>query len=155
MEKIVAVHPRTLNAPDRRQYPRKAIPGGLTVGLQLEVSGHDNAAVLLTKGMAADISHGGVRCAINVDVPPGTWVEVRFSTVPNGLMLAPLVTRGRVVRTESVGGAPERIAIVFVEPLQLLEMEAEQTILRTSHTHRSAAHLGLYPVATPATGGII
>lgn len=106
---------------DRRRWPRQTILGALSVELRVAVPGA-KPAVLLTRGVARDISCGGVNCAIDLAVPAGTEVNVRFSTLPAGVFVQPTSVAGLVVRTETIGGAPGRIAIAFVEPLSNLDL---------------------------------
>ena len=72
---------------DRRRYPRYQLRSGLSVELRVEVSG-DKPAILLTRGMVTDLSCGGLKCDINLNVPVGTRVDVRFQET-TGAALAP------------------------------------------------------------------
>jgi hypothetical protein len=109
---------------DRRRYQRHLLSGEILVELRVEVSG-DAPAMLLTRGQVADISYGGLRCDIDFDVPAGTKVDVRFADSPRDA-LSPLALDGRVVRTISVGGVPEQVAIAFAQPLDHLDAEMLQ-----------------------------
>ncbi len=106
---------------DRRRYPRHRGRNGLSVELRVEVSG-DEPAILLTRGRVADISCGGLKCDINVNVPVGTRVDVCLQET-SGTVLAPNLKDGRVVRTESLGGVPDQVAIAFARPLEWLELD--------------------------------
>jgi hypothetical protein len=97
----------------------------MKVELLLHVSGA-NAAVLLMHGVARDISHGGVSCAVDLAVPKGTHVSVRFSDLPEGALATPETVSGRVVRTEPRGGIPGRLAIEFEEPLSHLDLTHQE-----------------------------
>lgn len=108
---------------DRRRFPRRRVRGAMSVELRVGVSS-DKPAVLLTRGNVADISCGGLKCNIGLDVPVGTRVDVRFPRIPKGVSLEPHYLDGQVVRTESLGGAPDRVAIAFAHPLDNLEMGA-------------------------------
>lgn len=116
---------RTLQHPtgseDRRRFPRHSVSSEILVELRVEVTG-DEPAMLLTRGQVADISYGGLRCDIDFEVPVGTKVDVRFTDSPRDA-LSPLALDGRVVRTISVGGIPEQIAIAFSQPLDHLDAE--------------------------------
>lgn len=107
---------------DRRKYPRHELNSDLSVELRVEVSG-DSPAMLLTRGLVSDISCGGLRCDIDLDVPVGTCVDVRFDEVPMDA-LAPQSLDGHVVRTVSVGGVPEQVVIAFARPLEHLDADA-------------------------------
>lgn len=109
---------------DRRQYPRHLLSGEILVELRVEVSG-DSPAMLLTRGQVSDISYGGLRCDIDFEVPVGTKVGLRFSDSP-AEALKPLSLGGRVVRTISVGGVPEQVAIAFAQPLDFLDADMLQ-----------------------------
>ncbi len=78
--------------------------------------------MLLTRGMVADISCGGLRCDINLNVPVGTRVDVCFQE-GSDTILAPDLTDGRVVRTDSLGGVPDQVAIAFSRPLECLLLD--------------------------------
>ncbi|MCH7826125.1 MAG: PilZ domain-containing protein [Acidobacteria bacterium] len=106
---------------DRRRYPRHQLRNGLSVELRVEVSG-DKPAILLTRGKVADISCGGLKCYINLNVPVGTRVDVCFQEASN-TVLAPQLMDGRVVRTESLGGVPDQVAIAFAHPLECLDLD--------------------------------
>ncbi|MFQ5743748.1 MAG: PilZ domain-containing protein [Acidobacteriota bacterium] len=131
---------------DRRYYPRQSISGGLAVELRLQVGG-DKPAVLLTRGMVKNISSGGVSCAIGLAVPNGTQVNVRFPTIPAGATLSPSSVGGQVVRTESLGGVPERIAIAFNKPLTQLNLESGRPAL----SRRREVSVPSLPVGRHAT----
>lgn len=103
---------------DRRRFQRHRVSTEISVELRVEVSG-TKPAMLLTRGMVSDISRCGLRCDINFDLPTGTSVDVCFA---NGT-LAPESLRGRVVRTISVGGVPEQVAITFARPLEQLDTD--------------------------------
>jgi hypothetical protein len=127
------------------------------VELRVEVSG-DKPAMLLTRGMVADISRGGLRCDIDLDVPVGTRVDVRFPC--NALAPEPL--DGRVVRTVSVGGVPEEVAIAFARPLEELDADLLQGIEtmpslrgRTAAARRASWADEPYPCPTFATGSLL
>ncbi len=105
---------------DRRRYPRHQLRSGLSVELRVEVSG-DKPAILLTRGMVTDLSYGGLKCDINLNVPVGTRVDVCFHETA-GAVLAPDLIDGRVVRTESLGGVPDQLAIAFASPLECLDL---------------------------------
>jgi len=92
------------------------------VELRVEVSGVE-PAVLLTRGVVTDISRGGFRCDIDMDLPDGTAVAVRFPESPSGA-LAPEALDGRVIRTISAGGVAEQVAIAFATPLEQLDADA-------------------------------
>ena len=115
---------------ERRRYPRLSVRGGISVELRVEVSGA-KPAILLTRGSVADISCGGVKCEIGLDVPVGTRVEVCFAGMPDAV-LAPELMNGRVVRSESLGGVPDQLAIAFARPLEHLDIE------RLGATHAAA-----------------
>lgn len=106
---------------ERRRYPRRSVHRGICVELRVEVSG-DIPAILLARGAVADISCGGVRCDIDLDVPVGTCIDVGFPGTPN-TMLPPALMDGRVVRSESLGGVPDQLAIAFVQPLEHTDFE--------------------------------
>ena len=110
---------------ERRRWPRLRIPGGMKVELLLHVSG-TNPAVLLMHGVARDISYGGVSCAVDLAVPKGTPVSVRFTDLPAGALANPETVAGRVVRTEPMGGIPGRMAIEFEEPLHRLDLTHQE-----------------------------
>ena len=93
----------------------------MKIELLLQVSG-SNPAVLLMHGVARDISCGGVSCAVDLAVPKGTHVSVRFCDLPTGTMASPETVAGRVVRTEPQGGIPGRLAIEFDQPLRHLDL---------------------------------
>jgi hypothetical protein len=109
---------------DRRRYPRHELTGEILVELRVEVSGKA-PAMLLTRGQVSDISCGGLRCDIDLDVPVGTRVDVCFPGSP-AKALSPQQLDGRVVRTVSVGGVPEQVAIAFARPLEQLDADALQ-----------------------------
>ncbi len=113
------MHNRSTN--ERRRYPRHALHGALSVELRVEVSG-ETPALLLTRGMAADISRGGVRCDIGFAVPVGTAVDVSFPDAPVGWQDLRRIC-GRVARTVSPGGVPDQVAIAFAQPLDQLDLE--------------------------------
>ncbi len=106
---------------DRRRYTRHQLSNALSVELRVEVSG-DKPAILLTRGMVTDISCGGLKCDINLNVPVGTRVDVRLQGV-SGTPLPPDLMVGQVVRTDSLGGVPDQVAIVFARPLEALELD--------------------------------
>ena len=95
----------------------------MSVELRVEVSG-DKPAVLLTRGSIADISCGGLKCDMGLDVPVGTQVAIRFPELPEGTSLQPDLMDGQIVRSESLGGVPDRVAIAFTKPLDCLELGA-------------------------------
>jgi hypothetical protein len=97
----------------------------MKIELRLRVSGKF-PAVLLMRGVARDISAGGVNCAVDLAVPAGTQVSVRFSDLPHGASVAPSTVAGRVVRTEPMGGIPGRVAIEFAEPLDRLDLTSNE-----------------------------
>ncbi len=97
----------------------------MKIELLLQVSG-TNPAVLLMHGVARDISYGGVSCAVDLAVPPGTHVSVRFSDLPSGAMANPETVAGRVVRTDPMGGIPGRLAIEFEKPLSRLDLTHQE-----------------------------
>ena len=99
--------------------------------LRVEVSG-DKPAILLTRDSVADISCGGVKCDLDLDVPVGTRVDVCFPGMPDAV-LPPELTNGHVVRSESLGGVPDQLVIAFARPLEHLDIE------RLSTTHPAAA----------------
>ena len=108
----------------------------MKIELFLQVSG-TNPAVLLMHGVARDISYGGVSCAVDIAVPKGTHVSVRFSDLPNGATANPETVAGRVVRTDPMGGIPGRLAIEFEEPLRRLDLtHQEPTGKVVSHPSR-------------------
>ena len=82
----------------------------------------DTPALLLTRGMVADISCGGLKCDIDLEVPVGTNVDVCLPT-SQGTTLTPDLMDGRVVRTESLGGVPEHVAIAFAHPLEQFDID--------------------------------
>ncbi len=88
----------------------------MSVELRVEVSG-TTPALLLTRGVVADISQGGVRCDIDFAVPIGTKVDLTFPDIPGGAM-SPQSIDGRVTRTISPGGVPDQVAIAFTRPLE-------------------------------------
>ena len=106
---------------DRRRYPRHQLCNGLSVELRVQVSG-DKPAILLTRGQVADISCGGLRCDINFDVPVGTCVDLCFPETSDAGLATDLMD-GRVVRTESVGGVPDQVAIAFAHPLESFDLD--------------------------------
>ena len=106
---------------DRRRFPRQQLCTGLSVELRVEVSG-DEPAMLLTRGMVADISCGGLRCDINLNVPVGTRVDVCFQEASDTI-LTPDLMDGLVVRTDSLGGVPDQVAIAFSHPLECLPLD--------------------------------
>ena len=103
---------------DRRRFQRHEVSTDISVELRVEVSGA-KPAMLLTRGMVADISRCGLRCDIDLDVPVGTSVGVHF---PCGT-LAPESLDGRVIRTVSVGGVPGQVAIAFARPLEQFDTD--------------------------------
>ena len=103
---------------DRRRCQRHHVSAEISVELRVEVSGA-KPAMLLTRGMVSDISRCGLRCDIDCDIPNGTSVDVCFA---DGT-LAPESLGGRVVRTISVGGVPEQVAIAFARPLEQLDTD--------------------------------
>jgi len=105
---------------DRRRHPRRQLRGGLSVELRVQVSGV-TPAILLTRGMVADISCGGLKCDIDFEVPVGTNVDVCFPDLP-GATPTPDLLDGRVIRTDSLGGVPEQVAIAFARPLEEFEI---------------------------------
>jgi len=107
---------------DRRRHPRHSLYTDISVELRVEVSG-DKPAMLLTRGMVSDISCGGLRCHLDLDVPVGTRVDVCFPDGPDGA-ISPASFDGKIVRSVSVGGAPAQIAVVFGQPLEQLDMDA-------------------------------
>lgn len=111
-------------AVERRHWPRQTLLGGMAVELRLTVPGA-KPAVLLTRGVARDISCGGINCAVDLAVQAGTQVSVRFSALPDGVSVAPTYVSGQVVRAEMLGGAPGRIAIAFAKPLAQLEFNGK------------------------------
>lgn len=125
---------------ERRRFPRAAIRGGLAVDLRLTMSS-SKPVVLLTRGNVADISCGGLKCELRLDVPVGTPVDVRFPQLPAGVSLAPSFRQGRVVRTESPGGLPDRVAIAFTQPLDSLEVSQPEPEQRRRRPSSSAAVL--------------
>ena len=117
---------------DRRRYRRHELHGGISVELRVEVSG-DEPALLLTRGVVADISRGGVRCDIDFAVPIGSRVDLSFPDVPHNAM-HPAATDGRVARTISPGGVPGQVAIVFDRPLGHLDADRLRAHERASRT---------------------
>lgn len=143
---------------DRRRHPRKAIRVELPVEMRFEVPGDRNPGMLLTRGNATDISHGGVRCEINLNVPVGTRVDVRFTALPRGSNVLPRFTEGHVVRVESVGGVPDQVAIAFARPLQVLQVEGRAEAVDDGNRRAgNASSSGVGPVSlSPRTvGGLI
>ena len=110
---------------DRRRHPRRRLRGSLSVELRVQVSG-DTPAILLTRGIVADISRGGLKCDIDLAVPVGTNVDVCFPD-PHGTSLTPELMDGRVIRTESLGGVPDHVAIAFTRPLEELDIDVFDT----------------------------
>jgi hypothetical protein len=111
----------------------------MKIELRLRVSGKF-PAVLLMRGVARDISAGGMSCAVDLAVPAGTQVNVRFSDLPHGTSVAPNTVAGRVVRTEPMGGIPGRVAIEFAEPLDRLDLAGRETVAPpVSHPKPDAA----------------
>jgi len=106
---------------ERRRWPRQAIPGGMKIELLLQVSG-TNPAVLLMHGVARDISCGGLSCAVDLAVPPGTHVSVRFRDLPS----SPDTVAGRVIRRDPMGEIPGRLAIEFEEPLRHVDLTRQE-----------------------------
>lgn len=103
---------------DRRRFQRHEVSTEISVELRVEVSGA-KPAMLLTRGLVSDISRCGFRCDIDLDVPVGTRIGVCFP----GDTLASGFLDGRVVRTVSVGGVPEQVAIAFARPLEKLDTD--------------------------------
>ena len=123
---------------DRRRYPRHQLRSGLSVELRVEVSG-DKPAILLTRGLVTDLSRGGLKCDINLNVPVGTRIDVCFQETA-GAALAPDLMDGRVVRTESLGGVPDQVAIAFARPLECLELDQVRPDQKAAPLHgRTAA----------------
>lgn len=106
---------------DRRRHTRHEIGHEMPVELRVAMSG-DEPALLLRRGLVSDISRGGLRCDIELDVPVGTRVDIRFPGLAEKA-LAPQLTDGHVVRTISVGGVAEQVAIAFARPLEQLDPE--------------------------------
>jgi len=106
---------------DRRRFPRHELNNAIWVELRVAMSGAA-PAMLLTRGQISDISHGGLRCDIDLEVPVGTHVDVCFAESPSGAVVPPSID-GRVVRTVSVGGVPDQVAIAFAEPLEKLDTQ--------------------------------
>ncbi len=98
--------------------------------LRVEVSG-DKPAILLTRGSVADISYGGIKCDIDLHVPVGTHVDVCFPGMPDATLF-PELMNGHVVRSESLGGVPDQLAIAFARPLEHLDVD------RLGATHAAA-----------------
>jgi hypothetical protein len=94
----------------------------MSVELRVQV-GSDKPAILLTRGMVADISCGGVKCEINLAVPVGTPVKVHFTDLPEAVV-APELSDGHVVRTECLGGVPDNVAIAFTQPLERIDVDS-------------------------------
>jgi hypothetical protein len=99
----------------------------MKIELLLHVSG-SSPAVLLTPGIARNISVGGINCAVDLAVPTGTHVSVHFSDLPAGASVDPGVASGTVVRTEPMGQIPGRVAIEFSEPLSRLELASDEAV---------------------------
>jgi hypothetical protein len=97
----------------------------MKIELLLHVSG-SCPAVLLTPGIARNISVGGMNCAVDLAVQTGTHVSVHFSHLPEGVAVDPGVVSGTVVRTEPMGQIPGRVAIEFSEPLSRLELAPDE-----------------------------
>ena len=93
----------------------------MKIELLLQVSS-THPAVLLMHGVARDISCGGVNCAVDLAVPKGTQVSVRFFDLPTGAKASPETVSGQVVRTEAMNGIPGRLAIEFDQPLRHLDL---------------------------------
>ncbi|MGD8331341.1 MAG: PilZ domain-containing protein [Acidobacteriota bacterium] len=104
---------------DRRRFPRHELNNVIWVELRVAMSGAA-PAMLLTRGQIDDISFGGLRCDIDLEVPVGTHVDVCFAEGPKGAVVPPSID-GRVVRTVSVGGVPDQVCIAFAQPLEKLE----------------------------------
>jgi hypothetical protein len=145
---------------DRRNYPRHELNSDLSVELRVEMSG-DSPAMLLTRGLVSDISCGGLRCDIDLDVPVGTRVDIRFTEI-RGDGLAPQSLDGHVVRTVSVGGVPEQVVIAFAQPLDHLDPDALQAPEssdslrgRTAVTRRASWADEPQGFATFATGSLL
>lgn len=111
--------PHPTQKSDRRRFPRHELYNAIWVELRVAMSGAA-PAMLLTRGQLSDISYGGLRCDIDLEVPIGTHVDVCFAESPRGAVVPPSVD-ARVVRTVSVGGVPDQIAIAFAKPLEKLE----------------------------------
>lgn len=109
---------------ERRKYPRHELSSDLSVELRVEVSG-ERPAMLLTRSLVSDISRGGLRCDIDLEVPVGTRVDVRFTESPIDA-LAPQSLDGHIVRTVALGGVPEQVVIAFGRPLDHLDLDALQ-----------------------------
>jgi hypothetical protein len=107
---------------DRRRYPRRQVRGSMSVELRVQVGG-DKPAILLTRGVVADISCGGLKCEIDLAVPVGTVVKVCFTDLPEAVV-APELSDGHVVRTESLGGVPDNVAIAFTQPLERIDVDS-------------------------------
>jgi len=144
---------------DRRRYPRRQVRGSMSVELRVQV-GSDKPAILLTRGMVADISCGGVKCEINLAVPVGTRVKVRFTDLPEAVV-APEMSDGHVVRTESPGGVPDHVAIAFTRPLERIAVDSLMASLSAPAPHGRTASMRRAswadePQATPgfATGSL-
>jgi hypothetical protein len=107
---------------DRRRYPRRRVRGSMSVELRVRIGG-DKPAILLTRGVVADISCGGLKCEIDLAVPVGTVVRVCFTDLPEAVV-APELSDGHVVRTESLGGVPDHVAIAFTRPLERIDVDS-------------------------------
>lgn len=122
---------------DRRRYPRHELSDEIWVELRVAMSGN-SPAMLLTRGQLSDISLGGLRCDIDLEVPVGTEVDVCFAESPKGAVVPPSID-GRVVRTVSVGGVPDQVAIAFAQPLEQLDTDLLQADQVPSLRGRTAA----------------
>jgi hypothetical protein len=131
----------------------------MSVELRVQV-GSDKPAILLTRGMVADISCGGVKCEIDLAVPVGTRVKVRFTDLPEAVV-APELSDGHVVRTESPGGVPDHVVIAFTRPLERIDVDSLMASLSARAPHGRTASMRRAswadePQATPgfATGSL-
>lgn len=85
-------------------------------------------------GRTVNIGRGGVLVRLDEELKEGLRVRVRFSRVPDGVRLWPLVTSGTVVRLEPADIPAitdetylrEFVAIQFSEPLEELDLRGAE-----------------------------
>ena len=115
----------------------------------------------MTHGLVTDISCGGLKYDINLNVPVGTRVDVRLQNV-SGSLLPPDLMVGQVIRTDSLGGVPDQVAIAFACPLESLEIDqirprdVDASLRgRTAAKRRASWADEPHPFPTFATGNLL
>lgn len=120
------------NADDeQREHPR--FPKKLAVDVHVFVLPASKAdAGCEANGRTIDIGRGGVLMRLDREVLEGVQVRLRFSELPPGVRLWPMMTSGKIRRmeagegtSEGMIGAGSLLAIEFTEPLKQLDVPEE------------------------------